>query len=722
MHHGTLLLLLPALWLAAMALIVTASRWPDPLPANGAAGALLVLGPLVWFWHESRYRTACYVLAVGLAGVAALLAASGGSVLLLFIVALVPALAAVLLGAAGGLLVGGLNALLILWLAQRTVPLDAAQLLGLEVTLWGAIGLVCLSNRPLLTAVQWSWAHHEESRRLLEQARDLQVRLKQTLADLADANEQLTRLNRLAQGLRQSAEEARRSKEQFVANVSHELRTPLNMIVGYSEMIMQRAEGRGAPLPKGIRSDLAVIHRNAQHLSSLVDDVLDLSQIEAGQSALTREPVDLHEIVQEAITAVQPLFASRGLELAAEVAEGLILSADRTRLREVILNLLSNAGRFTQEGGAAIRARREGDHVLVSVADTGAGIPADRLQRLFRPFEQLDPSIRRRFGGTGLGLAISKGFVELHGGEMWAESEVGRGTTFHFRLPLEAPAEPVRDISRWFHPEWRYEARVRPSLAPAPVLKQRLVVLEEGRALSRLLARYLNHAELVAAASMSQALSELARTPAQALLVNAHSLEAGLQQVRAGGGAPEGTPAIVCCLPDSAEAAASLDAAGYLVKPIAAEALLAALAGLPQPVHTVLIVDDEPEALKLFWRVLSASERGYRVITAGSGREALEVLRADKVDAVLLDLVMPEMDGFAFLAARREDPDLRSVPVIVISAQDPTGQPVVSSGLAVTRGGGLTARQLLDCVEGLANLLAPPGLAADSEHPAAPAG
>lgn len=292
--------------------------------------------------------------------------------------------------------------------------------------------------------------------------------------------------------MHQVAEEARRAKEQFVANVSHELRTPLNMIVGFSEMIIQAPKAYGAALPAALRADLDVILRNAQHLASLINDVLDRSQVEAGRMALTRERVALPEIIDEARSGVERLYGSKGLYLRVEVpAELPPVFCDRTRIREVLLNLLTNAARYAEQGGVDLHAWQEGSDVIVSVADTGPGIAPEDAGKLFAPFQQLDGSIRRRYGGSGLGLAISKDFVELHGGKMWLESEKGRGSTFFFRLPIEPLALPDSPAWRWLDAEWEYRQRTRPAAIPSAAVTPRLLVVEEGTALQRLLGRYL---------------------------------------------------------------------------------------------------------------------------------------------------------------------------------------------------------------------------------------
>ena len=592
------------------------------------------------------------------------------------------------------------------------------------IAIWATFGVMYAVYNPVHRVARWSWDYFERAHGLLEEARDRKVELEQALDDLARANLQLTRLNTLAQGLRHAAEDARAAKEKFVANVSHELRTPLNMITGFSEMILQAPETYGSKIPSALLADLAVIHRNAEHLSDLIDDVLDLSQIEADQLALTKENVQFYEIIELATSAVRPLFDSKGLYLKTEVPEDLpFVFCDRTRIREVLLNLLSNAGRFTEQGGVRLRVRREGNDVVVAVADTGPGIATKDISRLFQPFQQADGSIRRRFGGTGLGLSISKRFIELHEGKIWVESEEGVGTTFSFRLPL-VPPMPMGsgDFGRGIHPEWEFLQRTRPSMAPKAVVRPRFVVLETGDALQRLLTRYWDEVELVPVTSLEGALEELYRIPAQALLVNGASVAKSLEQFISATTLPGGTPAIVCSIPDVHQASAALDISDRLVKPISRDALLGALDRLGLEAGTVLIVDDEPDALQLFGRMLASSGRGHRVLLARDGREALNILHECRPDVILLDLVMPNMDGFQLLEMRSQDPALRDIPVVLISARDLTGQPIVSSALAVTQGGGLSVRQLLTSIEAISQVLSIAGQAGGPMPTGAPSG
>lgn len=703
----TCLLALPWLFGAGFLTIVCAQLFTEPLQGGLAGLVLLLLSVGVWALRRAPYLVVAWTLIGGLF-LAVLTPAFWGETAVLSLAALPIGLATLLVGVRSGLLMAGASTLVIVLLSNWLPGLSAIAQAVVLAQVWGVVWLVWLTSRPLLTAMEWFQIHYQQSHQWLERSRDYQQELSQTLKDLADANLQLTRLNRLAQAMRQRAEDARRAKEQFVANVSHELRTPLNMIIGFIEMMMQTPEVYGRNIPQPLLADLAIVLRNSRHLSSLIDDVLDLSQIEAGQMALIKEQIKLEEIIEAAITAVRPLFASKGLYLKTDNPARLPpILGDRTRIRQVVLNLLSNAGRFTERGGVTLSAWQEQESLFVSVADTGPGIAPEALHKIFQPFQQLDDSIRRRHGGSGLGLSISRSFIELHHGQMWVESTAGAGTTFFFCLPYTTPAPDHANVARWFSPEWEYRERTHRSLAPLPTDRPRLVVLERGKTLQRLLARYLTDAEIAPAASLEAALQELGREPAQALLINEPAVAESLQQLELSARLPFGTPAIVCSVPSIQESADALGISDYLVKPIAREALLGAIDRLQLRGKTVLLVDDEPDALRLFQRMLIAADREYRVLRATNGQQALELVRQQQPDLVILDLIMPEMDGFEFLAEKSLDPQVRDIPVIVISARDPAGQPIVSKALAVLRGGGISIHRLLATLEAIIKVLSP---------------
>jgi signal transduction histidine kinase len=232
---------------------------------------------------------------------------------------------------------------------------------------------------------------------------------------------------------------ASQAKSEFLANMSHELRTPMNAILGFTEMILDDIYGE---VPPEVRGPIQDVRTCGQQLLRLINDVLDLSKIEAGRMELSLTDYSVQEVVETARTSLRSLAAEKGLEFTAEVEPEVPLAyGDGKRITQCLTNLVGNALKFTKQGGVSILARRDGDEIVYSVADTGIGIPADQLDHIFGEFRQVDASISREFGGTGLGLSITKTFVELHGGRIWVESEPGRGSTFHFAIPLRV-AEP----------------------------------------------------------------------------------------------------------------------------------------------------------------------------------------------------------------------------------------------------------------------------------------
>jgi len=420
------------------------------------------------------------------------------------------------------------------------------------------------------------------------------------------------------------------------------------------------------------------------------------------------------------------LFKSKGLYLEIEVPSDLPpVFCDGTRIRQVVINLLSNAGRFTEQGGVRVQARCEKDDVVISVADTGPGIAPQDQAKLFEPFQQLDSSIRRRHDGSGLGLSISKRFVAMHGGKMWLESEVGVGTTIAFCLPLEtllSDAVSSRyDIARLFNPRYEFATRTRRSKAPPPTVVPRFVLLEKGKTLQRLFSRYLHDFETIPVQDVEEAVRQLNHSPAQALVVNASPFEETPTPVDRLTSLPYATPTITCWVPGEDEAARRLGVVRYLIKPITREVLLSTLRDLGGDVRSVLLVDDQPEVLQLFMRMLSSAECSYDILQAKSGQRALSLLRQRRPDVMLLDLIMPGMDGFQVLQEKARDPSIREIPVVVVSAKDPSGEPIVSDTLTVTRSGGLSSRDLMTCIQAVSGILSPSAQPADRGPPEMPA-
>ena len=692
----------PGLALVGIILILAGEQWHWPWRVDIVALGLMIVPVLLWAVLSRAYLLVTWLLVLGSMAANMLALAWFPAPGLLSLLALPVAIAVLLISIPGGILMGLLATAIVIQSRQIIGGLGGYSLAPALLSIWGTLALMGASSFFSARTTESLWNSYQHMAHLLSEARNQRVELKQVQEDLVHANDELARLSERLKHMYQVAEDARRAKEEFVANVSHELRTPLNMIIGFSEMISEAPDAYGVELPPPLLADVNVILRNSRHLASLVDDVLDLSQVEGGQMTISREWVSLPEILDEAAVAVQPLFEAKKLDLHMDIeAEIPPMYCDRTRIRQVLLNLISNAARFTERGGVRVQARREGNNMIVSVSDSGPGIAPEHQQRIFEPFQQVDGSIRRRFGGTGLGLSISKRFVEMHGGRMWLESQVGVGSSFYFSLPVAEAASPVAASAlRWLSAEFASRQRVRNYKGPKPHPLPRLVVLEPGAVLQRLLGRYLEGTEIVTVHTFEQAVAELGRSPAQALIVNDPVLgQEGSSLVQQAKHLPFGTPAIACWIPGEEEAAARLGVKRYLLKPISRESLAAALDALGEGIQTILLADDQPEMLQLFGRMLNSAGRGYRVLRAANGQRALELLRERRPDVLVLDLIMPGIDGYTVLREKGADPQIADIPVIAVSALDPVRESIISNSLTLVRGGGLTFRDLLTCMQ-----------------------
>lgn len=537
--------------------------------------------------------------------------------------------------------------------SQLRLPLSH---LGPPLALIALTALVAwLGSRRLFIALDWALSMTREARKSAEEARRHRGEVQRVLKSLDEAYVRLERTNEALVLAQEAAAQAYRFKADFVANVSHELRTPLNLIVGFSEMMATAPESYGnATLPNEYRGDVMAIYRNARHLSELIDDVLDLSRIEAGRMPVIKEEVDLGEVAREAVDMVRGLAEARGLRLEVDAPdERPRLYLDRTRVRQVLLNLLTNATRFTDKGWIRVRIRVKGQEISVTVEDSGRGISSDRLARAFEAFSQLDDGQTRE--GSGLGLAVSKRFIELLGGRMWIESEVGRGTTVGFAFPLPGDGKEVR-LSRLTDDSLPRDQGGQPQV---------LVLHDDPRAVA-LLRRYIEGYQFVAAETALEAQEIVQRTlPAAVIVDTAWASQRGVTPE--GLNLPPPTPLLTCPLPSMRRLGVLLGAADYLPKPVTQDDLQQALARLPRPPRTALVVDDNPHVVRLFSRILRASDPSLRILEAFDGRAGLEIARAERPDVVLLDLVMPEMDGYAFLAEMANDPALAHVQVIIVS-------------------------------------------------------
>ncbi len=493
--------------------------------------------------------------------------------------------------------------------------------------------------------------------------------LKSRQKELADM------VGRLAEA-RDQAMEATQAKSRFLANMSHELRTPLNAIIGLTEMLLEDA---GAAGQEAFLEPLDRIVRAGKHLLHLINEVLDLSKIEAGRVELDLEPFDLQAMLRDLAATARPLADENHNSLTFEVADDIgTMNADQTRVRQVVLNLLSNACKFTERGDIVLAAKRERDGemdwVAMEVRDSGIGMTAEQIDGLFEEFTQADSSTTRRFGGTGLGLAISRRLCRMMGGEILVESTPGTGSRFTLRLPAQVDprSEYVSHERRAPHAELPPDRDARHSVRSHANL---VLVIDDDPTVRDLMRRFLDkEGYMVITAEDGEAGVKLARDLHPEIItldVMMPGLDGWsiLRQLKAD---PHlaGIPVVMLTILDEESRGYTLGASDYVTKPIDKKTLREALARFGSAAQSprALIVEDETETRRQIRRVLTAE--GWQADEAANGRIALQRLAEGRPDVILLDLMMPEMDGFEFLAELRKEPGGLEIPVVVITAAD----------------------------------------------------
>ncbi len=602
----------------------------------------------------------------------------------------------------------GTLALLVLPPALAVHLPERTLLLGIAVQ-WTTVGLMMAVYRPMVEITTWALEHFEQAQALLEESRDRKAELQEARDNLIHANRELLLLNERLHILRQEADAARNAKALFVSKVSHEFRTPLNMIIGLADLLIETPEVYGEKLPESLLDDLKIVQRNCQHLANLVDDVLNLGQIEAGQLALNREWVDLNEDLDTTVMVVQPLIEKKKLSIHINRDLALpLVNCDRMRLRQVLLNLVSNAARFTETGGITLSVGCDHDDVVLSVADTGPGIAPEDSERIFEPFFQGNVTGPLQRGGSGLGLSISRQFVELHKGRIWLESQPGTGTTFFIRLPIAPPDAGGFVPQRWLNEDWVWQQHTSAAPLPRSPYKERVMLVDATGTLTGMMMPLRDDVEFVAVQHLEAARQALEQVPAHVLLANAQNPEQMLTLARIAQTSISDTPVIICSYQAPIKRAQEAGALDYLTKPVKAERLLQSLRGLPEPMRRVMIVDDNHDLQQLLTRILTGYDPDLSIISVTDGREALPEMRRVQPDVVLLDLALPHLDGWQILALKADDPLVRDIPTLIVSAQDVSDQPTRTAQFTVMMQPGVSPSKLLDCALELSRRLLSP--------------
>ena len=461
---------------------------------------------------------------------------------------------------------------------------------------------------------------------------------------------------------RETAEAATQAKSAFLANMSHELRTPMNAIMGFTRLVMRRSQDL---LPQRQYENLEKILISAEHLLTLINDILDLSKIEAGHVEIHPVSFQLETLVDVCLHTLEPMLQSERIHLRKEIDPDLsLLSTDQDKVQQILMNLLSNAVKFTPAGSITITAQQHDGEITIAVADTGIGIPAEALEHVFEEFRQVDSSTTRQYGGTGLGLSISRRLAQLLGGDITVQSVFGVGSTFTVTLPLHYAA-----------PSMATHAAI-PS-AHAELLTQRepdkvILVIDDDPDVIYLLQENLAEAgyHVIGATSGEEGFQQ-ARTlrPFAITLDILMPHKDGWQLLHAlkSDAATQDIPIIVLSIVDNKPLGYQLGAFDYLLKPFDRETILAALARIPPQRGRLLVLDDDSQVVDLVRQLLEGEP--YEVMAVADGQEALDAIQQQQPDIVLLDLLMPRLDGFAVIESLRQDPRYQQLPVIALTAK-----------------------------------------------------
>lgn len=551
-------------------------------------------------------------------------------------------------------------------------------------------GLLIFRSLRETLGIAWSYQYYAFEQ--MDEARAHRAELMRVTKALQDSQENLAHAYEQLEHARSAAEEARRLKAQFAANVSHEFRTPINLIVGFSEVIVNSSHVYDTPLPKAYWSDVQTIYESAQHLQSLINDVLDISQIEAGYMTVVKSLTDPLLVIRESADLVREMIENNGLSFYLDVPDRIQpLWLDRIRIRQVLLNLLSNAARFTPSGSITLRASCSEQELQIQVIDTGQGIAAKDLGHVFEEFFQVEQVDSYKHGGSGLGLALSKEFIEQHGGTLsvFSRGISGLGSTFTIALPLDN----VRAFSS-------HANSLELNHAPHDS-RQCFVVLDDDPAVFQLFNRYAKRHRALNAQTVEQAVDMVASLRPTALVTgNEQALDAF---AAAPPGAPYQTAIIHCPMPSGRRTMQSLGVSDYLVKPVSRDSLSAALRRLDRRPHTGLVIDDDPDIVRLYSRMLVEYDGIETVWQAYSGSEGMALMEYEPPDVVILDLLMPDMDGFSVIQWMKADSRLCRIPVILASAHGAADTLTSSAkgSLSIMKPDGFQPVELVRCVESL---------------------
>ncbi len=527
-------------------------------------------------------------------------------------------------------------------------------------------GLTWFSRRQTRINIKRTASYAYQARSALETSRDMQAQLARAVKSLDESNYRLTKAYRLIAANQNEIETAQQEKTQFTNTISHEMRAPLNFIIGATDLMAKNPLAYGKQnWPEGLGKDIEQVNNCAQFLSTLINDVLTLGQLDGDIVDFNYDPCSIKDVIEEVVNIVSPVFKHNGLSIKVNCDSDIPrIRIDKNRIRQVMMNLLSNSYRYTQKGGVKIQAVVDRNNILVSVEDTGRGIPADEIPKLFQEFSQISVfnSVKHDLPSSGLGLSISKKFINLQGGEIWAESPIldpingeGPGTRISFRLPLHhsemiqtirvghLPAETIK-----INKSEKNEKNVLIYSSSSDQINKKLPFVLSGYRLSFI--RSFENIETTIRESNTCALIYVGNAVDQEEYIPRLSIP------------------IIRCYIEASKLHIQRNWIGYLTKPTSPEQIYEALNQLNPKVKTCLVIDDDPNVSRLVQLSTLSYGLTIEINSRLTGLEGYEFLKNNETDVVLVDLNLPDISGWKLLEKLREDEKLKEIPVIIFSA------------------------------------------------------
>ena len=685
MKHGFLNIILALVAIGVWATIAAGDILPGSLPNIIMFDAVIIMGicGVSTLIKMRSFNLACLFFQIGIGLIAAQIYIANASAPVLYLIPALLTIAVILLPLPLFALTCIFHALLIVTVAPGAQIPPVLTLIVAHIVIVGTL------KRYFVAELSISQRFQDYAADQMLEARESRAKLVQTTKQLQEYQERLRVTNQKLEIAFEQAEESRQLKARFAANVSHELRTPINLIVGFSEVMILAPEVYDQPLPAAYRADIHAVYRNAKYLQDLINDVLDISQLEARHLAIVKEKCNLRDCVRETANMVKDLIAKKGLDFRLDIPEDLPeLWFDPVRIRQILLNLLVNAVRFTSQGSITIEITVGESQVVTSVVDTGIGLSADDIDHIFEEFYQVDTVNRMLDKGSGLGLTLSRELIRLHGGEMKASSPgiPGQGSRFSFALPTTSNLVAQMPTSN--------------HLSSTSTVQRRVLVAHEDEAVTAFLLRYLRSHKVVACNSEAEALQTLSRfEPDVLLLARDHSYQRLLDRARKLDFAPN---VITLPMPSGRAAIMERGVAEYLVKPVSRETISRALARF-EHARAIMIIDDNRDIVRLYSQTLRSINAGFRIRTAFDGATGLAIMQDDPPDLLILDVLMPGMDGFAVLETMRGDERLRQAPIILISAKGASESitPNIYGDITLERKSGYSPLELVTSIQAL---------------------